>query len=92
MAEEMVITLTDHKGISVDGREVDHGQWIVNCDGVHVGYLPKTDNAWMSCIVSIDAATQAELMKAIERKLPGKVEGLAVPPPREEILDGDDDE
>lgn len=92
MAEEMVITLSDHKGISVDGHEVDHGQWIVNCDGIHVGYLPKTDKAWMSCIVSMDEATQAELMRAIERKLPGRVEGVVVPPPREEILDGDDDE
>ena len=92
MANEMVITLSDHKGVSVDGSEVDHGQYIVNCDGVHVGYLPKTENAWMSCIVSMDDATQAELMKAIERKLKGKVKGLAVPPPREEILDGDDDE
>ena len=93
MSDEIVIELTDHIGVGVNGQSVDHGQWVVMADGQQIGYLSKMPNAWLSCIVSMDETAQAAIMQAVNRKL-GKndIRGVASLPPFEdqEILDGDE--
>lgn len=94
-SDEILIELTDHIGASVDGRPVDHGQWVVRADGQQIGYLSKMPNSWLSCIVSLDEAAQAAVMQAVNRKLAGReIKGVASLPPvqDQEILDGDEDE
>lgn len=76
----MQITLTDHVGASPDGKPVDHNQWIVMCDGQHVGYMQKAEGAWLACIVHMDEATKAELIEAVSKAAKLKVGGAAIPP------------
>ena len=94
MAEEIEIELTDHIGTGLRGERVEHGQWIVRADGQQIGYLPKCENAWLACIVSMDKAQQAEVMAAVNRKLGREIRGVSsLPPVREqELLDGDEDD
>lgn len=80
MSDDIVVELTDHVGTSVDGRRVDLGQYIVMVDGQHVGYLPKVDNAWLACIVALDDYQQAEIMKAVNKKLGQEIKGVASMP------------
>lgn len=75
----MKIDLSDHVGVSPDGKHVDHGQWVVFCDGVQVGYLQKTPGAWLSCIVFMDEATKAELIEAVAAEARQQVGGAAIP-------------
>lgn len=75
----MQIELSDHVGESPDGKHVDHNQWIVFCDGTQVGYLQKTEGAWLQCIVWMDDATRAELIEAVSRAAQQKIGGAAVP-------------
>jgi hypothetical protein len=73
------IELSDHVGTSPDGKHVDHGQWVVFCDGMQVGYLKKTDGAWLQCIVFMDEATKVELIEAVSKAAQIKVGGAAIP-------------
>lgn len=75
----MDIQLCDHIGTAPDGRRVDHGQWVVFCDGVQVGYLQKHEGAWLACIVFMDEATKAELIEAVSAAAKLKVGGAAIP-------------
>lgn len=75
----MKITLSDHTGESVTGDTVDHKQWIVFCDDVHVGYLAKSPGAWLQCIVFMDDATKKELIEAVSHTAMQPVGGAAVP-------------
>jgi hypothetical protein len=75
----MRIELSDHVGTAPDGTHVDHEQWVVFCDGVQVGYLQKTDGAWLQCIVFMDDATKSELIEAVSRAARQKVGGAAIP-------------
>ena len=80
MSDDIVVELTDHVGTSVDGRRVDHGQYIVMVDGQHVGFLPKVNGAWLACIVAMDDYQQAEVMKAVQKKLGKEIKGVASMP------------
>jgi len=73
------ITLTDHIGTSTTGQPVDFNQWIVMCDGTHVGYLQKTEGAWLACIVFMDEETKAELIEAVSKAAKMKIGGAALP-------------
>jgi hypothetical protein len=73
------IELSDHVGESPDGKRVDHGQWIVFCDGVQVGYLSKKEGAWLQCIVSMNESTKAELIEAVSEAAKVNVGGAALP-------------
>jgi hypothetical protein len=73
------ITLTDHIGTSTTGEPVDFNQWIVMCDGTHVGYLQKTDGSWLACIVFMDEPTKAELIEAVSKAARLKIGGAALP-------------
>ena len=75
----MKIDLIDHVGESPNGEHVDHNQWIVFCDGVQVGYLAKTENAWLQCIVFMDDATKAELIEAVSAEARQKIGGAVTP-------------
>jgi hypothetical protein len=73
------ITLTDHIGTSTTGQPVDFNQWIVMCDGTHVGYLQKTKGAWLACIVFMDEQTKVELIEAVSKAASMKIGGAALP-------------
>lgn len=90
----MQIELTDHVGTAPDGSLVDHKQWIVMADGVHVGYLQKTEGAWLACIVFMDEPTKRELIEAVSRAAKLKVGGAALPvdPDLEPKDEGEDTE
>ena len=75
----MQIELTDHVGESPSGEPVDHNQWIVMCDGTHVGYLQKFEGAWLACIVFMDEETKAELIEAVSGAAKLKIGGAAIP-------------
>lgn len=94
-SDEIVIDLTDHIGVTIDGRTIDHNQWIVRANDQQIGYLSKLPDSWLSCIVSLDETAQAAIMQAVNRKLDGnKIRGVASLPPVEdrEVLDGDEEE
>jgi hypothetical protein len=84
------IELTDHVGISLNGTPVDHNQWVVMCDGTHVGYLQKKEGAWLACIVFMDEPTKAELIEAVSKAAKLKVGGAAIPVDPD-LLDDDDE-
>lgn len=75
----MNIELSDHIGTAPNGERVDLNQWVVMCDGTHVGYLQKTDGAWLQCIVFMDEDTKAELIDAVSKAARLKVGGAAIP-------------
>ncbi len=88
----MQIELTDHVGESNTGKVVDHNQWIVMCDGTHVGYLQKTEGAWLSCIVYMDEPTKLELIEAVSKAAQLAIKGAAVPVDPDFLTDeGEDD-
>jgi hypothetical protein len=80
------IKLCDHVGESPSGLHVDHDQWIVFADDVQIGYLPKSPGAWLQCIVTMDEATKAEVIEAVNRRVVQDIAGVAMPP------EWDDDE
>jgi hypothetical protein len=75
----MDIKLIDHVGETQSGVAVDHGQWIVFCDDVQVGYLPKQPNAWLQSIVFFDDATKAELIEAVNATAALTLGGIVMP-------------
>ena len=87
----MHIELNDHVGKAPDGSHVDHGQWIVMCDGVHIGYLQKSEGAWLQCIVFMDEPTKAELIEAVSDAARLKVGGAALPVDPDFLDDAGDD-
>lgn len=89
----MKIELVDHVGKSPTGEPVDHGQWIVFCDGTHVGYLQKGEGSWLACIVYMEEETKKELIEAVSKAAKIKVGGAAIPPdPDLEIDEGETDD
>ncbi len=86
----MDIKLIDHIGESPSGACVDHNQWIVFADNVQIGYLPKSAGAWLQCIVSMDDATKAEVIEAVNKRVANDIGGVVLPP--EPIEDEDEDE
>ena len=75
----MKIELVDHVGVAPGGAVVDHGQWVVMCDGTHVGYLQKTEGSWLQCIVFMDEATKKELVDAVTKAARMKIGGAVLP-------------
>ena len=88
----MQIELIDHIGVSNTGQSVDFNQWIVMCDGIHVGYLQKYEGAWLACIVFMDEPTKAELIAAVSNAARLKVGGAALPVDPDLIPDDDEEE
>ncbi len=90
----MQIELSNHVGVSPDGKHVDHNQWVVFCDGLQVGYLQKSEGAWLQCIVHMDEATKIELIEAVSAAAQQRIDGAAVPVDPEFLDDeqGEDDD
>lgn len=88
----MKIDLCDHVGISITGQHVDHGQWVVFCDGVQVGYLQKKEGAWLACIVFMDEATKAELIEAVSQEARLRIGGAAIPVDPDLLKDDEGDD
>ena len=74
------IKLVDQRGERPSGEVVYYDQWVVFADGIQVGYLPKSPGAWLQCIVTMDEATKAELIEAINRRAAADIGGVAMPP------------
>lgn len=88
----MAIELEKHIGQSRDGQDVDHGQWRVKDNGIHVGYLPYAEGSWFAPIVRCTDAEMQELIDAISAKVGWKVGGNSSLPPLEETLEEDDED
>ncbi len=87
----MQIELNDHVGIAPNGERVEHNQWIVMCDDIHVGYLQKTEGAWLSCIVFMDDETKAELIEAVSAAAHQRIDGAAIPVDPDFLKDENDE-
>jgi hypothetical protein len=86
------IELKDHIGTSTTGQLVDFSQWIVMCDGTHVGYLGKYEGAWLACIVFMDEPTKAELIEAVSNAARLQIGGAALPVDPDLIPDDEDEQ
>lgn len=80
MSEEIEIKLIDHVGVDPFGNRVEHNQWLVIADGNHIGYLPKTENAWLACIVAMDEDVKQRIVEAVNRRIATEIGGVAMPP------------
>jgi ABC-type protease/lipase transport system fused ATPase/permease subunit len=90
VAEEIEIQLIDHVGVSPMGDHVDHDQWIVKADGQHIGYLPKSEGAWLACIVAMDDDVKQQIVDAVNKRIVHDIGGIVTTP--EPIEDDDEDE
>ena len=88
----MQIELNDHVGVSPNGERVEFNQWIVMCDGTHVGYLQKHEGAWLACIVFMDEPTKAELIEAVSKEAKLKIGGAAIPVDPDLLVDDEDEQ
>jgi hypothetical protein len=89
VADEIEIQLIDHVGVSPMGAHVDHDQWIVKADGQHIGYLPKTANAWLVCIVAMDEDVKQQIIEAVNKRVATDIGGIVTTP---EPIEDDEDE
>lgn len=80
------IKLVDQRGQTPRGEDVVYDQWVVFADNQQIGYLPKTPGAWLQAIVSMDDATKAELIEAVNKRVAADIGGVA------SIPEYDDDE
>jgi hypothetical protein len=88
----MEIKLIDHVGETQSGVFVDHQQWIVFADDVQVGYLPKTPDSWLQCIVYMDEAVKKELTEALNAKVASEIGGVVLPPDPDFDPDAEDED
>jgi hypothetical protein len=86
---EIAIKLIDHVGETQCGEHVDFNQWIVFADDVQIGYLQKTKNAWLQCIVSMDDEAKGRIIDAVNRRVANGIAGVVMPP---EPIEEDEDE
>ena len=81
------IELKPHKGIqrSMFGPiEVEHNQWMIYSNGLHVGYVGKDPGAPINIFADLPKSMLLELRKAIEEEM-GALAPLAVAPTDEEV-------
>lgn len=78
--ERIKVELKDHVGHGRSGTIIDHGQYIVMADGVHVGYLPKRPGSWLACIVAMDDDVRANIQEQVNEMIDAPIGGVAMPP------------
>jgi hypothetical protein len=84
------IKLIDQRGETPSGEEVAYDQWVVFADDQQIGYLPKSPGAWLQCIVTMDQATKADIIEAINRRVAADIGGVSMPPDFEEDEESDE--
>jgi hypothetical protein len=85
------IKLIDQRGETPSGEEVVYDQWVVFADDQQIGYLPKSPGAWLQAIVTMDEATKADVIEAINRRVAADIGGVSMPPEYEEESEDDDE-
>lgn len=85
------IKLVDQRGETPSGEEVVYDQWVVFADDQQVGYLPKSPGAWLQSIVTMDEATKAELIEAINKRVAADIGGVSMPPDFDDETEDDDE-
>lgn len=94
------IELRPHKGVqrSIFGPiEVEHDQYMIYANGLHVGYVGKSPGAPINIFADLPQSMLQQLRAAIQEHM-GSPAPMAVAPTDEEVaehlqvLDGDDDE
>jgi len=84
------IKLIDQRGETPSGEEVAYDQWVVFADDQQIGYLPKSPGAWLQCIVTMDQATKADIIEAINRRVAADIGGVSMPPDFEDDEESDE--
>ena len=84
------IKLIDQRGETPSGEEVVYDQWVVFADDQQIGYLPKSPGAWLQCIVTMDQATKADIIEAINRRVAADIGGVSMPPDFEDDEESDE--
>jgi hypothetical protein len=84
------IKLIDQRGETPSGEEVLYDQWVVFADDQQIGYLPKSPGAWLQCIVTMDQATKADIIEAINRRVAADIGGVSMPPDFEDDEESDE--
>lgn len=83
----MKVVLRPHVGIQrspIGPIEVEHNQWIVIADGLHVGYIGKDAGSPLNLIFGFPESFVRELKKEVAI-LVGSAFPVAVPPSDEEV-------
>lgn len=94
------IELKPHKGVqrSIFGPlEVEHDQWMIYANGLHVGYVGKSPGAPINIFADLPQSMLQQLRAAIQEHMGSPAPMAVAPTDREvaehlELLDGDDDE
>lgn len=66
------------------GREVEHDQWLIYDNGLHIGYVGYNAGAPINLVGSVSKSAERQIRKAICEKLE-EVRPLAVPPTDAEV-------
>ena len=81
------IELKPHKGIqrSIFGPiEVEHDQYMIYANGLHVGYVGKSPGAPINIFAELNASMLSQLKKSIEEHI-GQPLKMSVAPTEEEV-------
>ena len=94
------IELKPHKGIqrSIFGPiEVEHNQWMIYANGLHVGYVGKDPGSPINIFAELPKSMLLELKKCVEEHM-GAAAPMAVAPSEDEVerhlnlIEGEDDD
>lgn len=78
------IELRPHTAIDRLGNEVEHNQWMIMANGLHIGYVGYDAGAPINLTGAVSKSAERAIRKAICERL-AEVRPLAVPPTDEEV-------
>lgn len=78
------IELRPHKAIDRVGNEVEHNQWMIYANGLHIGYVGYDAGAPINLTGAVSKSAERTIRKAICEEL-REVRPLAVPPTDAEV-------
>lgn len=79
----MAIELRPHTGIDRIGREIEHDQWMIYDNGLHVGYVGYSAGAPIN-LINVSKSKERKLRQQICEKL-SEVRPVVAPPTDEEV-------
>ncbi len=80
------VDLKPHKAIDRVGNEVEHNQWLIYVNGLHVGYVGYDAGAPINLTGAVSKSSERAIRKAVCEHL-AEIRPVAVPPTEEEVRD-----